>query len=54
MLSPSIILLPLVYALSALIVFWIIRLAVRFALRDHTRWLEARTGDELDVGPNVL
>jgi hypothetical protein len=31
-----------VVAIGAFALFWIIRLGVRFGLRDHARWVDAR------------
>ena len=28
------------FALAAFALFWVIRLGVRFALRDHAKWLQ--------------
>ncbi|WEO76394.1 hypothetical protein BJQ94_13600 [Cryobacterium sp. SO2] len=35
--------LALAVGLVAFALFWVIRLGVRFGLRDHATWLQART-----------
>jgi hypothetical protein len=38
-------------AVIALALWWVIRTAVRRALRDHQLWLESRTKDTSGAGP---
>ena len=36
----------LMFALAAFALFWVIRLGVRFGMRDHSKWINAGTASE--------
>ncbi len=44
----------LIVLMFALVLFWVVRLGVRFGLRDHSRWLDSGEGCEGSTGTGIL